>query len=83
VTERLARAAARRPKRTLALWGLVFLLSIGAIAALLPSALTTDADVTSSPESRQGYDVIRERIPRRPQTSSSTSSWSYAPPVAT
>ena len=64
MTERLARAAARRPKRTLALWGLVFLLSIGAIAFLLPSALTSDSDVTSSPESQQGYDVIRERIPR-------------------
>jgi uncharacterized membrane protein YdfJ with MMPL/SSD domain len=66
VTERLARAAADHPKRTLALWGAVFLASIAAIALLLPSALTSDAEVTSSPESMQAYDVIRERIPMPP-----------------
>lgn len=63
MTERLARAAARRPKRTLAIWGAAFLISIGAIAALLPSALTSDADVTNTPESRQGYEVLRAKLP--------------------
>src|SRR5688572_5227837 len=66
MTERLARAAARRPKRTLAIWGIVLVVSIAAIAVLLPSALTTDSEVTSSAESTQGYEVIRERIPRPP-----------------
>ena len=48
----------------LLLWGLVFLLSIGAIAAFLPSALTTDSTVTNDPESQQGYAVMNERIRR-------------------
>ena len=46
----------------LLLWGLVFLLSIGVIAAFLPSALTTDSTVTNDPESQQGYAVMNERI---------------------
>ena len=37
---------------------MVFVLSIGAIAALLPSAITTDAHVTNNPESEQGYAAI-------------------------
>ena len=46
----------------LLLWGLGFLLSIGVIAAFLPSALTTDSTVTNDPESQQGYAVMNERI---------------------
>jgi RND superfamily putative drug exporter len=38
-----------------AIWGVVFVLSIAAIALLLPSAITTDAHVTNNPESEQGY----------------------------
>ncbi len=55
MTERLARHAALHPKRMVAIWGAVFVLSIAAIAALLPSAITTDAHVTNNPESEQGY----------------------------
>ena len=58
MTERLARHAALHPKRMVAIWGVVFVLSIGAIAALLPSAITTDAHVTNNPESEQGYAAI-------------------------
>ena len=55
MTERLARHAALHPKRMLAIWGVVFLLSIAAIGVLLPSAITTDARVTNDPESERGY----------------------------
>ena len=36
MTERLARHAALHPKRMLAIWGAIFVLSIAAIALLLP-----------------------------------------------
>ena len=64
MTERLARHAALHPKRMLALWGAIFVLSIGAIAVLLPSALTTDATVTNDPESQQGYAAMFRHLPR-------------------
>ena len=58
MTERLARHAALHPKRMVAIWGAVFVLSIAAIAVLLPSAITTDAHVTNNPESEQGYAAL-------------------------
>ncbi len=58
MTERLARHAALHPKRMLAIWGAVFLLSVASIALLLPSAITTDAHVTNDPESEQGYAAL-------------------------
>ena len=63
MTERLARHAALHPKRMLAIWGAIFVLSIAAIALLLPSAITTDATVTNDPESQQGYDAIFRHMP--------------------
>ena len=63
MTERLARHAALHPKRMLAIWGGIFVLSIAAIALLLPSAITTDATVTSNPESEQGYDAMARHLP--------------------
>ena len=45
------------------MWGAIFVLSIAAIGAFLPSALTTDADVTNEPESQQGYDAIFRHLP--------------------
>ena len=47
----------------LAIWGAIFVASVAAIALLLPSAITTDADVTSNPESDQGYDAMLSRLP--------------------
>jgi RND superfamily putative drug exporter len=55
MTERLARYSALHPARMLAIWGVIFVLSVAAIALLLPSAITTDATVTNDPESEQGY----------------------------
>jgi RND superfamily putative drug exporter len=62
-TGRLARACARRPGRTLALWGVVLLLSIGAIAGLLGDTLTTEGEMTNDPESYRAYDLIGEHFP--------------------
>ena len=64
MTERLARVAARHPKRMVALWVVIFVLSVAAIALLLPSAITTDSRVTSKPESERGYELMGERLPR-------------------
>src|SRR5688572_33283951 len=66
MTERLARAAALRPGRTIAIWTIAFVAAVAAIALLLPDALTTDAEVSSDSESTQGYALLRERIPPTP-----------------
>lgn len=58
MTERLARHAALHPKRMVAIWAVVFVFSVAAIALLLPSAITTDAHVTNNPESEQGYAAL-------------------------
>ncbi|HEX5801324.1 MAG TPA: MMPL family transporter [Gaiellaceae bacterium] len=66
MTEKLARAAARHPKRTVGVWSAAFVVAVAAIALLLPSAITTEADVTSDSESRRGYDLMFSRLPPRP-----------------
>jgi RND superfamily putative drug exporter len=63
LTGRLARASSARPLRTLALWGVAILLSVAAIAALLGSTLTTDAEMTNDPESYRAYDLLGEHFP--------------------
>ena len=63
MTERLSRHAALHPKRMVAIWIGIFVLSIASIALLLPSAITTDATVTNDPESQQGYDAIFQHQP--------------------
>lgn len=68
LTTRLARASATRPKRTLALWGLAVAAAIAAIALLLPSALTTEAELTNNPESYRGYDRIAAAFPPSAET---------------
>jgi putative drug exporter of the RND superfamily len=65
VTERLARHAALHPKRMIGVWVAVFALSVAAIALLLPSALTTDAEVTNDPESQQGYHAMARHLQPR------------------
>ena len=68
-TEGLARACAVHPKRTVAVWGAVVLVSFVVIALLLGSALTSDGDVTSNPESKQAAALIRESFPPEPTPS--------------
>jgi uncharacterized membrane protein YdfJ with MMPL/SSD domain len=63
MTERLARHAALHPKRMLGVWAVIFVLSVGAIGALLPSSITTDAYVTNDPESERGYEAIARHLP--------------------
>jgi uncharacterized membrane protein YdfJ with MMPL/SSD domain len=62
---RLAALAVARPRRVLAVWGLVALVSFVLISGLLGSALSSEADVTSNPESKQAQDLIDERFPER------------------
>jgi RND superfamily putative drug exporter len=63
-TERIARACARRPWTTLGAWLLALVLAIGTIVALLD--LTTEGELTSNPESEQGYDAIGRHFPPSP-----------------
>ena len=69
VTQRLARVSAAHPWRMLATWGVVLLASIVAIGALLGSALTTDQDITSNPESKQAADLMFQSFPQQDGTS--------------
>jgi RND superfamily putative drug exporter len=61
--EALARASSRRPRRVVLLWAVAVVVSIGVIGALLPSALTTEGEVTNEPESEEAYQLLGERIP--------------------
>ena len=63
MTERLARHAALHPKRMVAIWGAIFVVSVAVIALLLPSAITTDSMVTNDPESEQGYEAMFSHLP--------------------
>ena len=60
MTERVALACARRPKLTLLAWGVAVLVAMSVIAVFLGSALTTEGDVTSKPESVRANDLIAE-----------------------
>src|SRR3954469_13429544 len=68
-TEGLARDCAVHPKRTVALWGTAVLVSFVVIALLLGNALTSEGDVTSSPDSKQAAALIRESFPPSPTPS--------------
>ncbi len=51
------------------MWGAAVLASFVVIAVLLGSALTTDGDVTSNPESKQAEALIHEGFPPEPTPS--------------
>ena len=63
-TEGLARACARRPWVTLGAWVLALVLAVVTIAALLD--LTSEGELTSNPESEQGYEAIGSHFPPDP-----------------
>src|SRR5215210_464064 len=63
MTERLARAAARRPWRIVGAWVLAIVLAVGFVGLFLEDALSTEARVTGNPESAQADELIGERFP--------------------
>jgi putative drug exporter of the RND superfamily len=68
-TDRLARACADHPKRTLAGWLVAVVVSFVVIALLLGDALTSEGDITSNPESKQAEALIHESFPPAPAAS--------------
>jgi uncharacterized membrane protein YdfJ with MMPL/SSD domain len=63
MTERLARASSRRPWRVVAIWAVVLVAAIPAIATFLGDVLTTDVETTSRTESRQANDLLARAFP--------------------
>jgi RND superfamily putative drug exporter len=63
-TQALARACALHPWRTVGAWLVALVASIAAIALLLGSGITTDAEVTANTESKRGEAAIAEHFPR-------------------
>jgi uncharacterized membrane protein YdfJ with MMPL/SSD domain len=61
MTERLARACARRPWRVLGGWVLAVVASVVLIATLLGEALTSTAEVTTPTDSRRADQLLAER----------------------
>src|SRR5579862_8359793 len=61
-TERLARACARRPKRTLAAWGFAVLVALVLVATSL-HGLTSNSNVIGSPQSTKAADAIARAFP--------------------
>ncbi len=63
MTERLARACAAHPRRTLVLWGVAVLVALALVATSL-HGLTSDSHVVGSPESTKAADAIARAFPR-------------------
>ncbi len=61
-TAGLARAAARHPMRTLALWALALVAAVAVIATLLSGALTAQYSFLGDPDSQVGRDLLAERM---------------------
>ena len=62
ITERLARACAAHPRRTLAAWGAAVVVALVLVATAL-HGLTSNAHVVGSPESTKATKAIAEGIP--------------------
>ncbi len=62
-TQRLARFSALHPWRVLTLWGLVLVASVMTIATFLGSALTTDASITTQPDSVRADELLFTNFP--------------------
>jgi RND superfamily putative drug exporter len=57
VTERLARAAAAHPWRTIGAWIAAIVIALGFVATLLGGNLTSEGAVTNNPESVRAEQV--------------------------
>jgi RND superfamily putative drug exporter len=62
MTERLARACARRPWRVLGAWVLAVVVSVVLIGTFLGEALTNTAEVTTQTDSKRADQLVTERI---------------------
>ncbi len=62
---RLAEIAVGRPRRVLAVWGVVVVVGFVLVGAFLGTALTPEGDFTGNPESKQARELIDERLPER------------------
>jgi hypothetical protein len=62
LTERLARACAARPRRTLAFWGVAVLVAIVLIVTAL-HGLSSQGNVEGNPESTKAKDTIARAFP--------------------
>lgn len=58
----LSRASARHPWKVVGAWAAAFVLSLGISSTLLASALTTEADVTNSPDSKVGFQLLEQKL---------------------
>lgn len=67
VTGSIARACARRPRRTLAAWGAAAVAALAGAAFGL-SGLTSDSHVTGSPESTRAAQLLGSAFPFDPRT---------------
>lgn len=65
ITERLARASARRPWLVVGVWVLLFVAG-AALASGIGGVLTTEESVSSEPESVKGQNLIDERFGKEP-----------------
>ena len=61
-TQYLARVSAHHPWRILAVWGLILAASVVAVGTLIGSAFTSDASLTTSPDSVQAEQVIADNF---------------------
>jgi uncharacterized membrane protein YdfJ with MMPL/SSD domain len=61
-TERLARACAARPRRTLALWGVAVVVALGLVATAL-HGLSSQGNVEGNPESTRAKNAIAQSFP--------------------
>src|SRR5436190_7148317 len=62
ITERLARACAAHPWRTVAAWGVAVVVSVALLATVL-HGLTSDANVVGKPESTKAADLLAKAFP--------------------
>lgn len=63
-TESLARSSIRKPRITIAIWLLLFIVALFLIATLLGSATTTEMTFSNDQESLRAFDLARERFGR-------------------
>jgi uncharacterized membrane protein YdfJ with MMPL/SSD domain len=64
MTERLARASARRPWRVVGLWLVVVVASFAAIGMFLDDVLTADVEITTETESKRGEEILHQAFPQ-------------------